>query len=173
VTIEARRSPLLLLLLLVLLGVITPGWLWWRRDRRTDAPLRVVGLGAGLLGPTCSPLALLGELRNERPVSATQPASPLLLRPSELPGWRHCLEPLCPCPRGWGPWWNLRWEPHRRAGDPQPVHQRSGSHGGGLGLRSDEPPRRCRRGSATWPRSPSSGLGHHKALGCPRGVSGI
>jgi hypothetical protein len=52
----------LLLLLLVLLGVITPiGW-WWRWDRRTDAPLRAVGLGAGFLVPTCSPLALLGGL---------------------------------------------------------------------------------------------------------------
>jgi hypothetical protein len=40
-----------------------------------------VGLGAGLLGPTYSPLALLGGLQNERPVSAMQPASPLLLRP--------------------------------------------------------------------------------------------
>jgi hypothetical protein len=89
VTLEARRSPLLLLrlllllllLLLVPLGVITPRWWWWRWDRRTDAPLRAVGVGASLLGPTCSPLALLGGLRNERPISATQPASPLLLRP--------------------------------------------------------------------------------------------
>jgi hypothetical protein len=72
---------LLMLLLLVLLGVITPGWWWWRRDRETDAPLRVVGLGAGLLGPICSLLALLDGLQNERPVSATQPASPLLFRP--------------------------------------------------------------------------------------------
>jgi hypothetical protein len=38
--------------------VITPGWWWWRWDRGTDAPLRVVGLGAGLLGPICSFLAL-------------------------------------------------------------------------------------------------------------------
>jgi hypothetical protein len=68
-------------LLVVFLGVITPRWWWWRRDRRTDAPLRAVGLGAGLLGPTSSPLALLGGLQNERPVSVTQPASPLLLRP--------------------------------------------------------------------------------------------
>jgi hypothetical protein len=88
VTLEARRSPLLLLLLLWLLllllvplGVITPRWWWWRRDRRTDVPLRAVGLGAGLLGLTGSPLALLGGLQNERPVSATQPAPPLLLRP--------------------------------------------------------------------------------------------
>jgi hypothetical protein len=61
VTLEARR-PLLLLLLLVSLGEITPRW-WWRRwDRRTDVPLRAVGLIAGLLGPACSPLALLGGL---------------------------------------------------------------------------------------------------------------
>jgi hypothetical protein len=65
----------------VLLGVITPGWWWWWRDRGTNAPLRVVGLGAGLLGPICSLLALLGGFRNEQPVSATQPASPLPLRP--------------------------------------------------------------------------------------------
>jgi hypothetical protein len=65
----------------VLLGVITPGWWWWRWNRGTDAPLRVVGLGAGLLGPICSLLALLGGLRNERPISVTQPTSPLLLRP--------------------------------------------------------------------------------------------
>jgi hypothetical protein len=79
VTLEARRSPLLLLLFLLLLlllllvlpGVITPGWWWWWQNRRTHAPLRVVGLGAGLLGPACSPLALLGGLRNERPVSVT------------------------------------------------------------------------------------------------------
>jgi hypothetical protein len=100
VTLEARRSPLLLLLwlllplllllmllllllllLLVLQGVITLGWWWWRRDRGTDVPLRVVGLGAGLLGPIYSLLALLGGLRNERSISAMQPASPLLLRP--------------------------------------------------------------------------------------------
>jgi hypothetical protein len=31
--------------------------LWWRR---TDAPLRALGLGAGLLGPTVGPLMLLG-----------------------------------------------------------------------------------------------------------------
>jgi hypothetical protein len=41
----------------------------------------VMGLGAGLLGSICSLLVLLGGLQNERPVSATQPASPLLLRP--------------------------------------------------------------------------------------------
>jgi hypothetical protein len=67
---------LLLRLLLVFLGVITPRWWWWRRDRRTDAPLRAVVLGAGLFGPTSSPLALLAGLRNERPVSTMQPALP-------------------------------------------------------------------------------------------------
>jgi hypothetical protein len=67
VTLEAGR-PLLLLLLLLLwlllllvpLGEITPRWWWWRWDRRTDAPLCALGLGASLLGPTNSPLALLG-----------------------------------------------------------------------------------------------------------------
>jgi hypothetical protein len=78
VTLEARRSPLLLLLLLrlllllvllllVSLGVITPRWWWLWWDRRTDAPLRVVGLEAGLLGPTCSPLALLGGSKMNDP----------------------------------------------------------------------------------------------------------
>jgi hypothetical protein len=63
----------LLLLLLVPLGDITPRWwwwLWWRQTRwwwwrRTDTPLRAVGLGAGLLGPTSSPLTLLGGVRNK------------------------------------------------------------------------------------------------------------
>jgi hypothetical protein len=66
----------LLLLLLVPLGEITPRrwwrrwtqrwwWLWWRRTqwlwwRRPGTPLRALGLGAGLLGPTSSPLTLLG-----------------------------------------------------------------------------------------------------------------
>jgi hypothetical protein len=82
-----------------------------------------VGLGARLLGPACGPLALLGRLRNEQPVSATQPTLPLLLRPPRGHlGRRQCLQPLYPCPRGWGP--------HRRAGDLQPVHRRSGSRGG-------------------------------------------
>jgi hypothetical protein len=75
VTLEAGPSLLLLLLLLLLLwllllvplGVITPRWWWWRRDRRTDAPLRTVGLGAGLLGPTCSPLTLLGGTETSDP----------------------------------------------------------------------------------------------------------
>jgi hypothetical protein len=79
-TLEAGRPLLLLLLslllLLVPLGEITPRWwwrrrtqrwwwLWWRRTRwwwwrRTDAPLHALGLGAGLLDPTSSPLTLLG-----------------------------------------------------------------------------------------------------------------
>jgi hypothetical protein len=73
VTLEARRSPLLLLLLrlllllLVPLGVITPRWWWWWRNRRTDVPLRIVGLGASLLGPTYSPLALLGGFETSDP----------------------------------------------------------------------------------------------------------
>jgi hypothetical protein len=85
------RLLLLLLLLLVPLGVIIPrGW-WWRRGRRTNTPLRTMGLRAGLLGPTSSPLALLG-VRNKRPISPTQPASPLFLRPPRsYLGRRHCL----------------------------------------------------------------------------------
>jgi hypothetical protein len=72
---------LLWLLLLVPLGEITPRWRWWRRDRqwwwrrwwrvrwwwwrRTDAPLRALGLGAGLLGPTSYPLMLLEQVQNK------------------------------------------------------------------------------------------------------------
>jgi hypothetical protein len=175
-TLEARRSPLLLLLLLlllVLLGVITLRWWWWRWDRGTDTPLRVAGLGAGLFDPTCNPLALLGGSETSDP-SARRSLRRLSSSDSpELPGRRHYLQPLFPCPRGWGPWRDWRWEPHQRAGDPQPVHQRSGSRRGGLDRRSGEPPRRCHRGSATWPRSPSSGLGYHRAPGCPGGLLGI
>jgi hypothetical protein len=103
-TLEAGRP--LLLLLLVPLGEITPRWWWWRQDRwwwwrrrrirwwrwrwrwrRTDSPLCTLSLGAGLLGPASYPLTLLGRVCNKgrvhdkRPVGATQPASPLFLRP--------------------------------------------------------------------------------------------
>jgi hypothetical protein len=71
-TLQAGRLPLLLLLLLlwlllllVPLGEITPRWWWWWR--RTDAPLRALGLGAGLLGPTNSPLTLLGGSETNDP----------------------------------------------------------------------------------------------------------
>jgi hypothetical protein len=66
----------------VTLGAGSLPLLW----RQTDAPLRAMGLGACLLGPACGPLALLWRLYNERPVSATQPVSPLFLRPLERPG---------------------------------------------------------------------------------------
>jgi hypothetical protein len=62
-------------------GVITPGWWWWQRDQGTDAPLRVVGLGASLLYPICNVRQKPRGLKNERPISVTQPTSPLLLRP--------------------------------------------------------------------------------------------
>jgi hypothetical protein len=175
VTLEARRMPLLLLwlllllllLLLVSLGVITPRWWWWWRDLRTNAPLRAVGLGAGLLDPTSSPLALLGgsetsdpsARRSLRHLSSSDPQSYL----GQGHRRRYRLQPLCPSPRDWGPRREWRCEPHRRAGDLQPAHRRSGSHGGGPGRRSGEPPCRSRRGSAAWPRSPSSGLGHRRA----------
>jgi hypothetical protein len=128
-------------------GVITPEWWWWRRDRGNDAPLRVVGLGAGLLGLTCSPLALLGapkQATRQRDAACVAYPPPT---PRSCLGQRHCLQPLCPCPRGWGPWHDWRWEPHRRAGDPQPRHQRSGSRGRGPDRWSGEPPRHCHRGS--------------------------
>jgi hypothetical protein len=93
VTLEARWSPLLrllllrlllLLLLLVPLGAITPRWWWWRRCQRIDAPLRAVDLGARLIGPACSPLALLGgsvtsdssERRSMRRLSSSDPPEP-------------------------------------------------------------------------------------------------
>jgi hypothetical protein len=132
VTLEARSSLLLLLLLLLVpLGEITSRWWgwrwrwrwrrdrwwWWRRGRRTDAPLRTVGLGACLLGPACGPLALLGRLQNERPVSTMQPASPLLLRPPRtnwgggaacspftlVQGLGATAGALGAAPAGWGP----------------------------------------------------------------------
>jgi hypothetical protein len=93
VTLEARRSPLLLLLLLQLLlllllvslRVLTPRWWWWRRDRRTDAPLRAVRLGVGLLDPTSSPLVLLGGSEMSDP-SARRSLRCLSSDPPELPG---------------------------------------------------------------------------------------
>jgi hypothetical protein len=90
VTLEAGRSLLLLLLrlllllllLLVPLGVITPRCWWWRRHRRVDVPLRAVGLGAGLLSPTSSPLMLLGG-----PKQAThQPDATCVASPPPTPG---------------------------------------------------------------------------------------
>jgi hypothetical protein len=71
-TLEARR-PLLLLLLLLL-------WWWrWRWHRGTGAPLRVVGLGAGLLGPASSSLTLLeGPRQATRRHDTTSVASPPL-----------------------------------------------------------------------------------------------
>jgi hypothetical protein len=125
VTLEARRSslllPLLLLLLLLLvsLGVITPRWWWWRRDRRTDVPLRAVGLGAGLLGPTCSPLALLWGFETSdssarcslRRLSSSDPppelprAEPLLAAPLPLSKGLGATAGLAlgATPVGWGP----------------------------------------------------------------------
>jgi hypothetical protein len=169
VTLEARRSPLLLLLLLLLLvplGVITPRWWWWRRDRRIDAPLRAVGLRAGHLGPTCSPLTLLRGSKTSDPSARRSLRRLSSSDPPELPGAEALLVAPLPLPKGLGPRWGWRWEPHQRAGDLQPVHRRSGSRGGGPDHRSGEPPRRCHRGSAAWPRSPSSGLGHRRAQGC-------
>jgi hypothetical protein len=132
VTLEARRSPLLLLLLLLLLplGVITPRWWWWRRDRRTDAPLRAVGLGAGLLGPTCSPLALLGGSETSDPSARRSLRRLSSSDPPELPRVEAPLAAPLPLskglgattglalratPVGWGPpanaseIWILRW----------------------------------------------------------------
>jgi hypothetical protein len=127
VTLEARRLSLLLLLLLWLLllllllvplGVITPSWWWWRRNRRTDAPLRAVGTGASLLGPVCSPLALLGgsetsdpsARRSLRRLSSSDPlkspgAEALLAAPLPLSKGLGATAGLAlgAAPAGWGP----------------------------------------------------------------------
>jgi hypothetical protein len=172
---------LLLLLLLVPLGEITPRWWWWRRtrwwwwrrDRRTDVPLLALGPGAGLLGPTTSPLKLLGGPKQATCWRDAAGVTSLPPTPRCHLGRRRCLQPLCPCPRGWGPRQDRHKGPYWWARDPQPVHQGSGSHGGGPDRRSDEPSRRCRRGSAAWPGPPFAALDHHRASGCPGGVSRI
>jgi hypothetical protein len=104
VTLEARRSPLLLLLLLLLVlpGVIIPGWWWWRRHRRADAPLRVVGLGVGLLGPTCSPLALLGGSETSDPSARRSLRRLSSSNPLELPGAEALLAAPLPLSKGLG-----------------------------------------------------------------------
>jgi hypothetical protein len=133
---------LLLLLLLVLLGVITPGWWWWQWDQGTNAPLRVMGLGASLLGPIYSLKALLGRLRNKRLVSATQPASPLLPRP---PG------------ATWG---------GGTACSPFALVQGAGGHGGiGTGSHTDGlgTPSRCTRDLDPVEGVPAAGLKNRHA----------
>jgi hypothetical protein len=105
VTLEARRSPLLLLLLLLLLvplGVITPRWWWWRRDRRTDAPLRAMGLGASLLGPTYSPLALLGGSKTSDPSARRSLCRLSSSDPPELPRAEAPLAAPLPLSKGLG-----------------------------------------------------------------------
>jgi hypothetical protein len=103
-------------LLLVPLGEITPRWWWWRRDRwwlwwrrtqwwwwrRTDAPLRALSLGVGLLGPTSSPLTLLGgsetndlsAQRSRRRLSSSDPPVP--------PGAEELLAAPLPLSKGRG-----------------------------------------------------------------------
>jgi hypothetical protein len=103
VTLEARRSLLLLLLLLLVLpGVITPGWWWWRWNQRTHAPLRIVGLGASLLGPTCSPLALLGGSETSDPSARRSLRRLSSSDPPELPGAEALLAAPLPLSKGLG-----------------------------------------------------------------------
>jgi hypothetical protein len=180
----------LLLLLLVPLGEINPRWWWrwwlrWRRTRwwwwrRTDAPLRALGLGASLLGPASSPLTLLGgsatndssAWRSRRRLSSSDPpvppraeeplAAPLPLskgRGTAVGALAATAGTLGAAPAGWG--------------GLQSMHQRFGSHGGGPGRRSGEPPHRSRRGLAAWPRSPSSTLDCRREQGCPGEDQGI
>jgi hypothetical protein len=177
-TLEAGRL-LLLLLVLVPLGEIIPKccwrrwarrwwWLWRRRTRRfwwrrTNAPLRALGLGAGLLGPASSPLALLGAglLGPNGGGSKTNDSSARrsrrLLSSSDTPAPRGVEELLAaplPLSKGRGPWWKRgklrrgRWGPRRQSGGLQPAHRRSGSHDGGPDRCSGELQRHARRGSA-------------------------
>jgi hypothetical protein len=172
------------------LGEITPRWRRWRQDRRwwwqrwrrirwwwwrrADAPLRALGLGVNLLGPASGPLTLLGgvrikgRVRDKRPISTTQPASPLFLRPpGATRGGGATCSPYA-LVQGSGAGGEL-WSPHQRAGGLQPARRRSGSHDGGPGRRSGKTPRRSRQGLAARPGSPSSILGRRRAQGCPGG----
>ena len=111
-TLEARRPSLLLLLLRLLLllllllpvpqGVITPRWRWWWRDQRTDVPLRAVGLGAGLLGPACSPLALLGGSKMSDPSARRSLHRLSSSDPPESPGAEALLAAPLPLSKGLG-----------------------------------------------------------------------
>jgi hypothetical protein len=97
-------------------------WLWWRRTRwwwwqRTDAPLRALGLEVGLLGPTSSPLTLLGGFETNDPstrrsrcrLSSSDPPVPpgaeeLLAAPLPLSKGRGAVAgALGATPVGWGP----------------------------------------------------------------------
>jgi hypothetical protein len=111
-------AALLLLLLLVPLGEIIPRWwwrrqdqwrrwLWWRRTRwwwwrRTDAPLRALGLGAGFLGPTSSPLTLLGGSEMNDPSARRSLRRLSSSEPSELPGAEAPLVAPLPLSKGLG-----------------------------------------------------------------------
>jgi hypothetical protein len=97
VTLEARLPLLLLLLLLLVpLGEITPRWWWWRRDRRTDAPLRPVGLGARLRWRFWggSETSDLSARRSRRRLSSSDPPGP--------PGAEALLAAPLPLSKGLG-----------------------------------------------------------------------
>jgi hypothetical protein len=81
-------------------GVITPGWWWWRRNRSTNAPLCVAGLGAGLLGPTCSPLSLLGGSEMSDPSARRSLRCLSSSDPPELPGAEALLAAPLPLSKG-------------------------------------------------------------------------
>jgi hypothetical protein len=118
-------------------------------------PLRALGLGAGLLGPTSSPLTLLGagllgpngggpkQMIHRRGTAGVASLPPT---PQRHLGRRPR--------RRRGKLWRGRWEPHRQTGGLRPARRRSGSRGGGPGRRFGEPPRRSHRGSVAWSRSP-------------------
>jgi hypothetical protein len=149
-----------------------------------DAPLCALGLGASLLGLASSPLTLLGARllgpnrggfemndpsvrRSRRRLSSSNTPAP--------PRVEELLAAPLPLSKGQGAtaeaWEALagRWGPRRQTGGLRPARRRFGSCGGDLSRQSGEPPRRSRRGSAAWPKSPSSTLRRRRAQRCPRG----
>jgi hypothetical protein len=79
-------------------------------------PLRALGLGAGLLGPTSSPLTLLGAdlLGPDTPVPPV--AEELLAAPLPLSKGREPRQRR-------GKLWRGRWEPRRQTGGLRPARQ--------------------------------------------------
>jgi hypothetical protein len=178
---------MLSLLLLVPLGEVTPRWwwqrrtqrwwwLWWRWTRwwwwwRTDAPLCALGLGASLLGPTSSPLTLLGGSKQMTRRHGAADIASLAPTPWCHLGQRNYLQPFCPCPRGGGRGGGAGSHAGRLGASSRRIRDPNSVVGGPI-HRSSEPSRRSRRRSAAWPGSSSSNLGHRKAQGCPRGGLG-
>jgi hypothetical protein len=143
--------------------VVTPGWWWWQRDRGTDAPLCIAGLGASLLGPTCSPLVLLGGSETSDP-SARRSLHRLSSSDTpELPRAEALLAVPLPLSKGLVAMAELAL-----GATPMGWGTPAGTPGIQIPWRGSRPPiwrtaRRCHQESTMWPGSPSSGLGHHRA----------